>query len=148
MLEDFGDMEIFSDLGVDCGIFLVTAIDNGMEFGAGNGILRGEQGDIPAADDEPFSNITGDSFPRAVVAGRSSPSDGRENRDFFASGNHAGTLFLLHGSENFIEADGGEACGIIRQAIGNNERTVMDSCAVRACVRAAFFLATDRAGAV
>jgi hypothetical protein len=83
MFHQFGDVEALDNLGFLRGVFLIAAVDDGAEFGAGEGIGGGEKGDVPAAAGKAFADVGGDGFPGAVLARGRPPGDGGEDGDFF-----------------------------------------------------------------
>ena len=80
-LEHRRDVEAFGDLGLDGGVLRPATGGGAVEFGGGDRVGRGEQGDVVAGRDESLGEQRRELLPRAVVARRRSPGDRREHRD-------------------------------------------------------------------
>ena len=79
VLESFGDVKIFRDLGIDGAILFIALVDDSVQAALRYGIPRGEQSDVPATGRETFGDVTCNGLPGAVLPGRGSPGYRRQD---------------------------------------------------------------------
>jgi hypothetical protein len=81
VFEGGGDVQRLGDLRFDRVVLVPATRARAAEVGGGDRVARGEQRDVMAGGDEPVGEERGEELPRAVVAGRRAPGDGREDAD-------------------------------------------------------------------
>ena len=75
------DVQVFGDFGIDGAILFISAVDHGMQPGAGDRVARGEKRDVPTPRHQALGDVAGHRLPGAVLPRRSTPGNRRQNRD-------------------------------------------------------------------
>ena len=79
--EHMGDVQHLPHLGVDAGVLRIGCRADAGELARGRAVLRGEQRRVDAARHQRLGQQAGHQLPRAIMARRGAPGDGRQHGD-------------------------------------------------------------------